>query len=209
MAERESAESGDEGASAPEGDRPRGRSRSIGRGLATGLVVAFLAYLIGSGVVSVVPQIFWPRVDAPPPNVRCEEGLSQLRAELLARAGDHVSEGGTAEDLRPWLRDWDRRHLALEDRCGDTHARTWDLLGRMRQRLASTLRRFDDGEGDLDRDLLRALEGASNQHRSVVGGLCPPAGPCPPEGRGRPRPETERIASARSVATNLRDSRRP
>ncbi|HJL15713.1 MAG TPA: hypothetical protein RMH99_08660 [Sandaracinaceae bacterium LLY-WYZ-13_1] len=138
--------------------KDRGRSRIIGRGIATALVVALLGYLIVVGFTSVVPQVFWPEGAAMPASVSCTEGLRDLRGELLGRAGDRVaSGGGDHEALRAWLAGWDRRHLGLEDRCeGEAHG-AWEQLGRLRQRLQATLERFDADEGQLARDLNHTL----------------------------------------------------
>lgn len=143
----------------------RGRSRSIGRAIATSLVVALLAYLIGVGFYSVVPTLFWPETIEVAEDVSCADGLADLRAELFARAGDRVASGGGERDaLRSWLRGWDRRHLAFEARCEDQHD-AWQLLGRLRQRVQGTLERFDAHERELARDLDRTLAQGSPRRR--------------------------------------------
>lgn len=158
MAERES----DTARSSREetGRSGRGRSRRVGRGIATAVVGALLAYLIGVGMFSVVPQVFWPEHEALDESVTCTDGLLDLRSRLLARAGDRVAAGGGRDGaaLRRWLRDWDDRHLALESRCtGAEQQRAWRLLGQLRQRVQATLERFDADEGELARDLDRTL----------------------------------------------------
>ena len=141
---------------------PRGKSRSLGRRLAIGITVAALGYLCLSGLVSVVPMLFWPERPALDPSVTCDAGLAELRTELFEHAGEHVRAGhsvaGDADDtLTPFLNDWDRRHLALEERCsGDDR---WSLLARVRQRLEGTLERFDDNEAELDLDIERLTRG--------------------------------------------------
>lgn len=137
-----------------EGVESRRRSRSLGRRLATILVVCGLVYLIGVGFVSVIPQVFWPEAAEVDPSISCADGLRDLRAELLGWAGEHVASGG-AEDpgpARARLSRWDLRHRGLETRCaaaGEEDA--WVLLARMRERLQGTLERFDDEEGALAR----------------------------------------------------------
>jgi len=137
----------------------RGRSRRIGRGIATTLVVALLAYLIGVGLLSVVPQVFWPDRAELDESVTCTEGLLDLRGRLLARAGDRVASGGGEgrAALRRWLHDWDRQHLGLESRCTGSERKAWRLLGQLRQRVQATLERFDADEGELARDLDHTL----------------------------------------------------
>ncbi|MDX1579781.1 MAG: hypothetical protein R3266_14950 [Gemmatimonadota bacterium] len=140
------------------GSARKGRSRRLGRGIATSVVVAGLAYLILSGLFSVIPQIFRPERADLDPTLTCEAGIRDLRSELLARAGERVAAGGSARaDLSPWLRHWDRRHVALEERCEGDLAQSWNLLGRLRERLESDLARYEAGEGDLDRALTQSL----------------------------------------------------
>lgn len=140
-------------------------SRSVGRAIATTLVVALLAYLVGVGFYSVVPALFWPETDDVAGDPTCVEGLGDLRAELFARAGERVASGGGDRDaLRSWLQGWDRRHLALEARCEDRHD-SWRLLGRLRQRVQGTLDRFDAHERELARDLDHTLAQGTPQGR--------------------------------------------
>lgn len=132
------------------------RARSpagLGRRIATAVVVCGLAYLIIVGVASVVPQVFWPEKAVVDPSVTCADGLRDLRAELLAFAGEHVARGGSDDGrtVRNFLGPWDLRHRGLEERCAGDERDTWVLLGRMRERLQGTLERFDAEEGALAR----------------------------------------------------------
>jgi len=130
------------------------RSRSLGRGIATAVVVAGLVYLCFVGFYSVIPQVFWPERGEAPDGVSCAAGLTDLRGELLARAGDRVASGGGDQaSLTTWLDGWDRRHLALEARCDGERHDAWQVLGRLRQRLQGTLERFDAEEGGFARDM--------------------------------------------------------
>ncbi len=131
----------------------RRRSRSLGRRLATGLVVCGLLYLIGVGLLSVIPQVFWPEAAEVDPSISCADGLRDLRAELLAFAGEHVARGGSddRETVRNFLGPWDLRHRGLEERCEGDERDAWVRLGQMRERLQGTLYRFDAEEGALAR----------------------------------------------------------
>lgn len=134
----------------------RRRSRSLGRRLAIGLVASLLLYLIGVGLVSVIPQVFWPEAAEIDASVRCADGLRDLRAELLAFAGEHVAAGGSERPgrVRDYLARWDLRHRGLEARCtGAGEDEAWVALGRMRERLQGTLERFDENEGALARSV--------------------------------------------------------
>ncbi|GAB5541874.1 MAG: hypothetical protein RLO52_32560 [Sandaracinaceae bacterium] len=154
MAERETETDRAPEAPAAADTRPGRRSRSLGRGIATSIVVAGLVYLCGVGFYSVIPQVFWPERGEAPEGLSCRDGLTDLRGELLSRAGDRVaSGGGGAESLTRWLDDWDRRHLALEARCDGERHDAWQVLGRLRQRLQGTLERFDAEEGGFARDM--------------------------------------------------------
>lgn len=127
--------------------------------IATVVVVAGLVYIIGVGFISVIPQVFWPEAADTDPAISCAEGLRGLRGELLARAGDHVREGGAEQprSLRPFLNDWDLRHRGLERRCQGAGHDAWVRLGQMRGRLQATLERFDGEEGALARQLESTL----------------------------------------------------
>ncbi|MFK7987809.1 MAG: hypothetical protein AB8I08_17460 [Sandaracinaceae bacterium] len=143
-----------------EGRGRRGKTGRLGRWIANSIVVAGLAYLILSGLFSVIPQIFWPERAELDSSVTCTEEVVNLRSELLAHFGERVSAGGhSTDDLTPWLRDWDQRHAALADRCDG--APSHSLLGRLRERLESDLSRFEAGAGDLDRALIDSLPPSS------------------------------------------------
>ncbi len=150
----------------------RRRSRSLGRRLATGLVVCGLLYLIGVGLLSVIPQVFWPEAAEVDPSISCADGLRDLRAELLAWSGERVASGGQASTsgLDRYFERWDLRHRGLEARCdasGESDA--WVRLGRMRERLQGTLERFDDEEGALARSLDDLLASPSSPRRVALG----------------------------------------
>jgi hypothetical protein len=136
----------------PSESRARAQA-GLGRRIATTVVVCGLAYLIIVGVASVVPQVFWPPKAAIDPAITCADGLRDLRAELLAFAGEHVTRGGSEdhETVRNFLGPWDLRHRGLEARCEGDERDAWVLLGRMRERLQGTLGRFDAEEGALAR----------------------------------------------------------
>jgi hypothetical protein len=146
--------------------RNRGRSpRSLGRRLATGIVVFALSYLIGVAFVSIIPQVFWPETADVDPSISCVRGLRELRGELLGRAGEHVARGGSDDpgSLSPWLHRWDLRHRALEARCGGPGQHdAWRELARLRERLAGTLARFDSEEGELARNVDQNLAHSSD-----------------------------------------------
>src|SRR5690606_10227867 len=124
------------------------------------VVVFALAYLVIVGVISVVPQVFWPTRAEIDPSVGCAEGVRELQDELLTFAGDHVAKGGSAEGgtVRDFLASWDLRYRGLEDRCAGDERRAWKLLGRMRERLQGTLERFDEEEGALARTIHSTIE---------------------------------------------------
>jgi hypothetical protein len=131
----------------------------LSRRIATLIVILGIVYLIGVAVISVVPQVFWPRAGRVDPEVTCTEGLRDLRAQMLARAGEHVASGGSEDDawMRPWLARWDLQHRGLEDRCQGEDRETWVRLAQMRERMEGSLERFDDEEGELAREVDRAL----------------------------------------------------
>lgn len=131
--------------------------RSLGRTIATVIVASGIVYLLGVGLVSVIPQIFTPARADLPQELSCQDGLDELRAELLDRAGERVSAGGSdTRDLRAWLDDWDARYHGLEPRCEGNQYQRWTLVGRLRRRIEGTLERFDREDGALARATKRA-----------------------------------------------------
>jgi hypothetical protein len=131
---------------------------ALGRGIASVFVLGGLLYLCGVGLYSVIPQVFWPEAGSVDESVSCEAGLTDLRGELFARAGERVaSAGGDQASLESWLDGWDRRHLALEARCAGGEHDAWELLSQARQRLEGTLERFDATEGVLAREMDHTL----------------------------------------------------
>ena len=114
------------------------------------LYVVLAFWVIGSGIVSVVPQIFWPgraHGDAGPPAEGCAAAIDALQTDLLDRTGDAARDldgrsrsgiDGPAEaeidptqiDTGAWLDTWDGRYRALEVPCG--HHRSYSLLARVR-----------------------------------------------------------------------------
>lgn len=145
----------------PDEDRAARRDRrgrkSLGRRIATVVVSLAILYLVGVGLASVIPQVFWPDRVALDPSLTCAEGLREMRAELLARSSDRVASLGAQEDLTPFFARWDERHVALEPRCSGSELDAWELLGRLRQRVDDTLERVDDEEGDLARRMDNTL----------------------------------------------------
>ncbi len=157
MAERKSdtARSDDQGG----GTDSRSRSRSLGRLIATVIVVCGLVYLVGVGLASVIPQVFWPATAELPPSMTCGEGLRELHDDLLTYAGEQIARGGDDDPqrMRPFFHRWDLTHRALEARCHGEEADAWVELGQTRERLEATLQRFDEEEGALARDVNHIL----------------------------------------------------
>lgn len=131
----------------------RDRYPRLGRRIASFIALGGVVYLIAVGIVSVLPQVFSPERAELDPSLTCAQGLRDLRGEMLARMGDHVSSGGSEDDawLRPWIEGWDRRYRGLEGRCEGEDREAWLLVGRMRERVAASLVRFDEEEGALAR----------------------------------------------------------
>ena len=121
-------------------------------------MVSGIAYLIIMGLVSVVPQVFYPETAEIPDELTCPEGVDELRTELLDHAGERVAAGGDANptELRTWLREWDARFHALETRCEGSELDRWTLVGRLRHRIQGMLERYDGAEGELARATQRA-----------------------------------------------------
>ncbi|MGF1466308.1 MAG: hypothetical protein ACFCGT_09250 [Sandaracinaceae bacterium] len=116
-----------------------------------------ILYLVGVGLLSVIPALFAPGAPPPATASSCTEGLRALEAELLARAAERMAKAGLQDDAHaPWLASWDLRHRSLGPLCD--RGRAWHLLHRLRHRLALTLDRVRAEEGGLVRSLDRALD---------------------------------------------------
>ena len=136
---------------------PRDPSR-IGRRVATALYWVLTIYVIGAGVFSAVPQIFWPAeaygvaaAEAPD----CPAEIASLRSDLLDGAASRTREPGE-EPVRPFLEPWDERYRALEASCGAAPA--YALLARLRYRVEEHLLRYEAEVAPLDEDTRRALD---------------------------------------------------
>lgn len=146
-------------------DRADRRSGRWGRRVASIIVWIAMIYAAVAGMVSVVPQVFWPQppawaVKAAPAS--CAEGLRELEGELMSRAAERVATGSPsgARPLRLWLSGWDDRFLALKPHCtteAETHA--YQDLNRLRHHMETSLLRFDREEGHLIRSLDDQLRG--------------------------------------------------
>jgi hypothetical protein len=101
----------------------------MGRRVATALYWALTVYVIGAGLVSVVPQTFWAPV--------CGESLRALHRDLLAGAAAEI-RAPEADAGRDWLDRWDERYRALAGTCEGRSS--YSLLGQLRERAAEDLR---------------------------------------------------------------------
>jgi hypothetical protein len=101
-------------------------------------------YVAGVGFYSIPGQVFAPEASAAPPAADCGTGVSMLRAELLARASQHVAGAGIDEEdtLRVFFEEWDREHAALAPLCEGVGDRAHAKLSQMRHRVEDALRRF-------------------------------------------------------------------
>jgi hypothetical protein len=123
-----------------------------------------MIYASTAGLISILPQVFWPdhsswAAGAVPEH--CATGLRQLKAELLTRASDRVAMAGhpDAASLDRWLRGWDDRYIALEKHCeAGPEGRAHATLGRLRHHTGTFLRKFDREEGRIARQLNRELQ---------------------------------------------------
>ncbi|UJR79808.1 Hypothetical protein I5071_18460 [Sandaracinus amylolyticus] len=120
--------------------------------------MVLVLYVIGAGVISVVPQIFWPAEAlgiAPDADAHCPTELDALRTDLLSEAGARVREPA-AEPVRLFLEPWDERYRALAASCGALPS--YALLARLRYRVEEHLLRYEADVASLDEDTRRALD---------------------------------------------------
>ncbi len=159
MAERQSEDEAD----AAGGKARRAGAPLIGRRIATGLFWVCALYLAGVGFYSIPMQIWNPDTAAAAPSAQCGEGLSELRAELLSRAGERITAGGGNDpsELDAWFHDWDRRHAAMATPCASSGEELHAQLDRMRQGIEMSLRRFDREQAPVNREIDRGLRNLS------------------------------------------------
>ncbi len=128
--------------------------------MAQAIVLAAILYMTLVAYASVIPQIFWPepsheaRERAP---ADCETGLRQLSSRLEQFATERVGYAGHPERLPDpisFFRTWDDDYLMMKARCGGPET---DALDRHRHHLETTLRRYDREDGQLAREVERAL----------------------------------------------------
>lgn len=139
---------------------PAGGAEKIGRRLAQAVVFAAVAYIAIVAYGSVIPRVFWPE-SSPEARERaptdCEQGLRELSTRLERFASEKVGSAGQQEgfsDLTPFLATWDDDYLAMKERC---EGPTTEALDRHRHHLETALRRYDREDGQLAREVERAL----------------------------------------------------
>lgn len=126
-----------------------------------GLYALLVLYAIGSGLFSVVPQIFWPAeahgVPAREPSEGCPAALAALEAELrsqAAHAAQHLD--GRSAASRAWLDTWDERYRALGPACG--RLRSYPLLARVRYAVEDSVLRSIAETAESAAETRRAIE---------------------------------------------------
>jgi hypothetical protein len=152
----------DAGASQPDTPAERGRGRHTGRLVATGIVWLMIAYAVGIGLISVIPQVFWPTPSAaaePVLSGSCDEALLTLERTLLERVSARFQPGREppTEPDAVWLERWDGHYTALRSRCAHDDDHPYELLGRLRHRIGILLRRFEREQAPLIRRIERSL----------------------------------------------------
>lgn len=144
-------------------DDDRGAPR-IGRRIMSGVYALLVVYVIGSGIVSVVPQIFWPAeahgVSPAEPAEGCPAALLALEAELREHAADAARDldgrSSSPEASRAWLDTWDGRYRALEPSCG--RLRSYPLLARVRYAVEDSVLRSIADTAPTAAEARRAIE---------------------------------------------------
>jgi hypothetical protein len=123
-------------------------------------------YVAGVGFYSIPMQVFAPEASAEAPAADCQSGVAALRAELLARASQHVAGAGIDEDdtLRGFFEDWDRRHAALAPLCDGPGERAHTNASRMRHRVEDALRRFTREQAPINHAIDEELRELSSFH---------------------------------------------
>lgn len=87
-------------------------SATLGRRVAVGVYVLVATWVIGAGLRSVIPQVFWPEAGVRQVREPCAPALGLL-ADELERIATVRDEGARRERWR----DWDRRWLSLHETC--------------------------------------------------------------------------------------------
>lgn len=130
-----------------------------GRRIALGIYIVGLVYIIGVGLVSVIPQAFWPEKETDSTRVAesCREGLGGLYMEVRQFVADAAAQPDSPPDdraKRSFFEDWDRRFAAYRERC-DKKACT--MLDRYRYRSELSLDRLQREDEKLARSVESVL----------------------------------------------------
>lgn len=138
------------------GNEQRG---GLGRRLAIGIYSIALTYLVIVGLVSVIPQVFWPESDESF-DLECADGLQLLRHEVDEVRLAYLETNETdPTDLASALESWDLRLNALAKRCEGDQVH---LLNHYRHRVELGLQRYMREDAPLANRVTEAL--GSNPH---------------------------------------------
>jgi hypothetical protein len=126
-----------------EGTKRRGAGWYVGA--AVFWLLAF--WLVGVGLASIIPEIFWPGGD-PSASAQgsCDDTLRELRDELLTRASKSIERAATRgerEELSAWLEAWDHRLQGANATCNQTERKAVTELARLRFGMSGLIQRFD------------------------------------------------------------------
>lgn len=137
--------------------REAGRLGQLGRRIAIGAYLVALFWVIGSGLVSAISQVFWPE-QAQPTGKDCATGLRELYQEINLLMEQQARL--PTEPLTTRYDEWDRRFAYYQNVCDDKAA---TMLNRYRHRAEIELERFKREMTPLAREVDALLTGLRTQ----------------------------------------------
>ncbi|MBX7193215.1 MAG: hypothetical protein K1X94_14270 [Sandaracinaceae bacterium] len=150
---------------APEQDRARGPGRRVdpalvGRRVALAIYAVLAVWVMGSGLASVVPQIFWP--EASGPEVAMHSSGCGAQIEALVTSLEEIALVRPESLRRERFAAWDESYLAIEASC-ESHP-AYASLYHARYATQTAAERHDDELAPL-LDEVRARARASGDRR--------------------------------------------
>lgn len=138
-----------------------GDAAKLGRRAGLAIVWLGLLYWAAVGVATVIPRVFFPPVATSTGS--CPHQLRDLHTELLDQARGSLYSGHSMARFQEWSRRWDAHYEGLPVECRRRHQKPYALLGQLRHRVETRIRRQQRDLFPLMRRVERALGPSSGK----------------------------------------------